>query len=173
MHNPRNPPQSYTNPYLAGLLLGATLFCSFIILGAGLGASGAWARFAAWLERLVAPAHVASSEYFGVWGPDLLGYYLIFMVVGVFVGGLFSALTAGRVRLILERGLQSSFILRAVLALLGGVIMGFAARLARGCPSGQGLTGAALLSAGSFLFLICAFVGGYAAALLVRRQWHD
>lgn len=173
MANPRNQPQSYANPYLAGLLLGATLFCSFIILGAGLGASGAWARFAAWLERLAAPAHVASSEYFGAWGPDLLGYYLIFMVLGVFAGGLFSALTAGRVAFIVERGLRSSAILRAVLAILGGVIIGFGARLARGCLSGQGLTGAALLSAGSFVFLICAFVGGYGAALLVRRQWYD
>ena len=161
------------NPYLAGLLLGATLFCSFIILGTGLGASGAWARFAAWLEQLVAPEHVASSEYFGGWGPGLLRYYLIFMVIGIFAGSLFSAITAGRVRFIIERGLQSSSVLRVVLALVGGVFIGFAARLARGCASGQGLTGAALLSAGSFIFLVCAIVGGYAAALLVRRQWHD
>jgi len=169
----KNQPQSYANPYLAGLLLGATLFFSFIILGAGLGASSAWARFSAWLEGLAAPQRVAASEYFGAWGADVLSYYLVFMVLGVFAGGLFSALTAGRVRLIVERGLKTGIALRSVLAVFGGVFVGYAARLARGCPSGQGLTGSALLSAGSLLFLIFAFVGGYAAALLVRRQWHD
>lgn len=161
------------NPYLAGLLLGATLLVSYVTLGAGLGASGAWARIAAWLERLAVPERVASSPYFGAWGADPLRYYLIFMVLGVFAGGLFSALTAGRVRVIVERGLKSGVALRSVLAVVGGLFVGFAARLARGCPSGQGLSGGALLSVGSFVFLICAFLGGYAAALLVRRQWHD
>jgi hypothetical protein len=49
--------------------------------------------------------------------------------------------------------------------------MGAAARLTRGCTSGQGLTGGALLSAGSWVFMLSVFAGGYALAALTRRQW--
>lgn len=60
---------------------------------------------------------------------------------------------------------------RLTLALLGGVIVGFASRLARGCTSGQALTGTAMLFTGSVVFLCCIFAGAYAAAWFVRRQW--
>ena len=60
---------------------------------------------------------------------------------------------------------------RLVLALVGGVISGFAARLARGCTSGQGLVGGAELSVGAWAFLICVFIGGWLAAWFVRKQW--
>ena len=46
-----------------------------------------------------------------------------------------------------------------------------AARLARGCTSGQALTGGALMSAGSWAFMMCVFGGGYALAYFVRREW--
>jgi hypothetical protein len=45
------------------------------------------------------------------------------------------------------------------------------AALARGCTSGQALTGGALLNAGSWAFMLCVFAGGYAVARLVRGQW--
>jgi hypothetical protein len=63
--------------------------------------------------------------------------------------------------------------LRLGYALAGGVIVGFASRLAQGCTSGQALSGGALLLTGSIVFMLCVFAGGYAAAWFVRRQWHD
>ena len=60
---------------------------------------------------------------------------------------------------------------RLALAVLGGVIMGFAARFSRGCTSGQALSGGALLSVGSWVFMMALFAGGYLMAPLVRRQW--
>jgi len=56
-------------------------------------------------------------------------------------------------------------------ALGGGVLLGIGARLARGCASGQALTGGALMSAGSWAFMFSIFAGGYAFAWLVRREW--
>lgn len=163
----------YSNPYLAGTLLGLTLLASFLFLGAGLGASGGLARVAAWLERLAAPARVEASAYFGAWGSALLNYYLVAMLAGIFLGALVSALFAGRIRLRVERGLRASALLRMVLAVAGGVLVGFTSRLARGCTSGQALSGTALLLTGSIVFLLCVFAGGYAAAFFVRREWHD
>jgi hypothetical protein len=90
-------PSPLWNPYVAGVLLGLTLLASLLTLGAGLGASGGIARFGAQLELWIAPAHVASSEYFGAWGTNPLSYYLVFMFAGVFFGGLISAVLARRI----------------------------------------------------------------------------
>jgi len=161
------------NPYLAGVLLGLALLASYLILGAGLGASGGIARMSAWMEGCILPAHTKSSEYFGAWGGKPLNYYLVFMLAGVFLGGLLSAVLARRVKSQVERGGKTSRRLRVALALIGGILAGFASRLAQGCTSGQALSGSAMLLSGSLVFLICVFAGGYAAAWLVRRQWHD
>lgn len=166
-------PTPYMNPYLAGVLLGLVLLASFLLLGAGLGASAGIARIGAFTECCVLPGHVSSSEYFGKWGNRPLSYYLVFMLVGVFLGGLFSAIHARRVEVKVERGVACSSRKRLVLALIGGIIVGFASRLASGCTSGQALTGAALLLTGSLIFMGCVFGGGYAAAWFFRRQWHD
>ena len=163
----------YLNPYVAGVMLGLTLLASFVILGAGLGASAGIARVGAFVESCVAASHVLSSEYFGSWGRTPLRYYLVFMLLGTFLGGLFSALLGNRVRLTLERGKASPARLRAFLALVGGIIVGFASRLAQGCTSGQALSGGAMLLSGSLVFMGCVFAGGYATAWFVRRQWHD
>ena len=171
--DPLMAPNPYMNPYVAGVLLGLVLLASFLILGAGLGASAGIARIGAYLESCVANQHVLSSEYFGKWGKDPLQYYLVFMLAGTFLGGLFSALLTNRARVKLERGAKSSRGLRVVLALIGGVLVGFASRLGNGCTSGQALTGGALLLTGSLVFMACIFAGGYAAAWFVRRQWHD
>jgi ribosome biogenesis GTP-binding protein YsxC/EngB len=69
--------KDHLNPYLAGFLLGLTLLASFLVLGAGLGASGGLARVAAWAEGTVAPQHTLGSEYFGAWGEGPLNYYLV------------------------------------------------------------------------------------------------
>ncbi|MEI7947225.1 MAG: YeeE/YedE thiosulfate transporter family protein [bacterium] len=163
----------YSNPYLAGVLLGLTLLASYLILGAGLGASAAIARAGAYCELVLAPARTLASHYFGAWGAQPMNYYLVFMLAGVFCGGLISALLAGRCAVRVERGSSCSSPKRLIFAGVGGVIVGFASRLANGCTSGQALSGSALLLTGSLLFLVSVFAGGYATAWFVRRQWND
>jgi uncharacterized membrane protein YedE/YeeE len=60
---------------------------------------------------------------------------------------------------------------RLAYAFGGGAVMGVGARLARGCTSGQALTGGALLSVGSWLFIATAFAAAYLAAPLFRKEW--
>ena len=163
----------YGNPYLTGTFLGFVLLASFLLLGAGLGASGGLARLAAYIEGIFFPAHTLASEYFGAWGKHPLNYYLVYMLIGIFLGGLFSAVSNKRVSFGLEKGKSASIKMRTVFALAGGILVGFASRLAGGCTSGQALTGGALLLTGSIALLICVFAGGYAAAFFVRRQWND
>lgn len=173
MTSESHTPKPFGNPYLCGVLLGLVLLASFLILGAGLGASSGLARIGAFIEGTLFPQHTLTSEYFGKWGEQPLHYYLVYMLLGIFLGGLFSALLSNRTDIRIEKGNTAPRYLRIWLALIGGILVGFASRLAAGCTSGQALTGGALLLTGSLLFLVCVFAGGYGAAYFVRRQWDD
>jgi hypothetical protein len=162
------------NPYVAGFALGLVLLASFVVIGQGLGASGGVARLLAALLDSVAPSWVAANHNFGsmvAGGANPLLHYLVFLGIGVFLGGYVAALTGGRLRVQLEKGPRASHKGRILGALGGGVIMGVAARLGYGCTSGQALTGGASLAAGSWAFMMMVFAGGYAVAYFVRRQW--
>jgi hypothetical protein len=128
------------------------------------------------IENVVAPTHAQQSEFFGkkyLSGGNPLRYYLTYMFVGVFLGGLLSGVIGRRVKLIVEKGGTYSPGKRLGLALLGGILIGYASSLAAGCTSGQALTGGALLANGSIVFLLSLFASGYATAYFVRRQWDD
>jgi uncharacterized protein len=165
----------YANPYLAGVGLGLVLLAAFVLMGRGLGASGAFSSTVAWAVNAVAPAHAQANEYFqGYLGDGTshpLKAWLVFEVIGVAAGALLSGLLAGRVRVTVEKGPRVSTGLRLLCAFLGGMLMAFGAHLARGCTSGQALTGGALLNVGSWAFMLMVFVGGYAAAWFMRWEW--
>jgi hypothetical protein len=166
--------QPYMNPYVAGVGLGLVLLAAFVVMGRGLGASGAFSAAVAWLAGVLSPDYAAGN---GFLSPYLDGEthplktWLVFEVVGVFAGALLSGLLAGRVARTIERGPRISDGTRLALAFGGGALMAFGAHLARGCTSGQALTGGALLNAGSWLFMLCVFAGAYAVASLFRREW--
>ena len=163
------------NPYVAGFALGLVLLASFLVLGFGLGASGAANRTGAYVAHKLAPRTMENSSYFsryvGSGKKHVLDDWLIFSVMGVFLGGAVGAFSSGRMRRRILRGPNISVRNRILLAVFGGMLLGLGARIARGCASGQGLTGGALLSAGSWAFMMLFFMGAYLAAPLVRRQW--
>ena len=166
----------YSDPYFAGVGLGLVLLASYVIVGRGLGASGAFASVVAAGTAVVegtavAAASPATAPYLadGITSP--LRDWLVLELVGVVFGGLASAWFAGRMGTQVERGPQVTSRQRMYAAVGGGVLMGFGAKLARGCTSGQALTGGALLSAGSWIFIATCFASGYALAPLARRLW--
>jgi len=165
----------YTNPYLAGIGLGLVLLAAFVVMGRGLGASGAFKAFAAWTASFVAPSWAHSREFLGEYlaagMPHPLKEWLFFEVIGVFAGALISALFARRVRVGFEKGPNVTTLARLGFAFGGGALGAVGAGLARGCTSGQALTGGALLNLGSWAFMLSVFAGGYGIAYFVRRQW--
>ncbi len=168
-------PQPYWNPYAAGIGLGLVLLLAFVVMGRGLGASGAFTSLVATGVHAIAPEHTASNpyyqEYLGDGSRHPLKDWLVFEVLGVFVGGFLSGIIAGRVKKTVEKGPHISTAKRLTFAFSGGILMGIGAKLARGCTSGQALTGGALLSVGSWAFMMCVFGGAYALAYFMRRQW--
>ena len=166
--------QPYWNPYVAGVGLGLVLLASFVVMGRGLGASGAVASTITAGLDVVAPQHVAANPAYAEYlkeGTTPLKDWLVFEVLGVFVGGWLSGMLAHRVTRTVEKGPNISTNRRLVFALVGGVLMGVGAKLARGCTSGQALTGGALLNAGSWAFMLMVFAGAYGLAYFMRRQW--
>jgi len=144
----------YTNAYVAGVGVGLVLLATFVLTYHGLGAIGAYS----WL--------VGRADH------ALGDNWVAFELLGVAVGGALSAALAGRLRPMIERGPHSSRGTRLATAALGGMAMGIGAKFARGCTSGLALSGGAVLSAGAWLFIGCAFAAGYAIIPLARRLWN-
>ncbi|HUU29033.1 MAG TPA: YeeE/YedE thiosulfate transporter family protein [archaeon] len=165
----------YMNPYLAGALLGLVLFASFMLTGHGLGASGGLARITAGVVDLVAPRHVDRTAALAeMAGGDQNPYdnWLVWAICGVMLGGFISGLLGKRVRVETRMGPHVSTRKRWLMAFIGGILVGIGARLARGCTSGQALSGGAVLSVGSWAFMMAVFAGGYLLALPVRKLWN-
>lgn len=169
------PVQPYWNPYLAGFALGLVLLSAFVIMGRGIGVSGAVTTTVVAGVNAVAPAHAQANSYaaayLGDGATNPFQDWLVIEVVGILAGGLVSAVLAGRFRWKIEKGPRIGGRSRLLAAFGGGAVMGFATRVARGCTSGQALTGGAMLSLGSWVFMIAIFAGAYATAFLVRKEW--
>lgn len=101
-----------------------------------------------------------------------LDSWIVFLTVGTVIGGFVSGWIHNRVKVETNRGPGVSVSLRWLMVFIGGALMGFGARYARGCTSGQALTGGAVLSVGSWAFMFAVFGGGYALAYLLRKFWN-
>ncbi len=158
----------YWPAWLAGLALGVVLLLTFILTGHGLGATGFTTRLTAWLGDIAVPQWTLANDYLGPLVEDgaVLSSWISWQVVGVFLGALVSAWLAGRLAWRIEGAASAGRTGRLLKALAGGVLAGIGARIAAGCTSGVGLSGAAVLSVAGFVFLGAFFAAGLIAARL-------
>lgn len=174
MSEARAGQKHYLNPYIAGILLGVVLYASFMLTGHGLGASGGIARLMGGALAEIAPDHVVTS--FG-WANiaggsrSVLSHWLVWALAGTVLGGLVSGLLAGRVKVEVFKGPRIGVRERLLFAFIGGALVGWASQMARGCTSGQALSGGAVMAAGSWAFMFSVFGGGYLLAYFVRKLW--
>jgi uncharacterized membrane protein YedE/YeeE len=92
------------------------------------------------------------------------------LVLGVFIGSFASSKLSGDRRHATvppawRTRFGSSATLRMAVAFVGGLVMMLGARLARGCTSGHGITGALQLAVSSWIFITVAFVVAIGTAL--------
>ncbi len=169
------PSKPYWNSYFGGVLLGTVLFASYFLTGNGLGASGGLSRYVAYIEDLIAPGHINQVPYLismagGETNP--LDNWIVMVSTGVILGGFVSGLINGRAKFETNKGPNITKQQRWLVAFLGGILFTYGARLARGCTSGQALSGGATLAAGSWAVMFAIFGGAYALAYFVRRLWN-
>jgi len=93
-------------------------------------------------------------------------------VLGVFLGAFLSATVSGdrtnqTVPELWRRRFGGGVAKRLAAAFLGGGLMMFGARLAQGCTSGHGISGALQLAVSSWVFVVVMFAVATAVALLI------
>jgi hypothetical protein len=170
----RAEPRPYWNPYAVGLLLGLVLLATYLVTGRGLGATGAFSSVAAWLAGFVAsPEHVTGNAVHARYWNDgaPLASWTVFLLGGALLGAWISGLQGRRLRVTVERGPRITDRQRLLLAFAGGFVVAYGAKIARGCTSGQALTGGAILNVGSLVFMLSVFAAAYALAWFVRKEW--
>jgi len=163
----------YWNPYVCGFLLGLVLLATYVVTGRGLGATGGYSAVAAAIAGLFSPEHAAANAVHAKYWNDgvPLASWTLFLLAGAFVGALASGLQGNRVCWSIEKGPQASAERRLVLAFVGGFIAAYGAKIAKGCTSGQALTGGAILNVGSLVFMGSVFAAAYGLAWFVRKEW--
>jgi hypothetical protein len=161
------------NPYAAGVLLGAVLLATYVVTGRGLGATAAFSAVVAWLAGLVSTAGVeANAVHARYWNEGApLANWTLFLLLGTALGAFVSGWQGGRLGLHVERGPRIGNGARLALAFLGGFVVAYGTKIAKGCTSGQALTGGALLNVGSLVFMLAVFAAAYALAYFVRKEW--
>ncbi len=156
------------SPYLVGAGIGVLSWFTFYFANKPIGASSFYATVAGGIGRLFARKHTDSLEYYKD-NPPKLGWETV-LVLATIAGAFISATTGGEFTgqwlpaFWVARFGEQSFALHAALGLAGGVLMAFGARFAGGCTSGHGISGALQLNLGSWIAVICFFIGGIAVA---------
>lgn len=170
-HTAQLKPKPYWNPLLAGILLGMVLLATFVITGHGLGATGFTTRLTAWFGMYLAPTATNANDYLGgmVEEGRPLDSWITWQVIGVALGALLSAYFARRIQFKLDGSKFLGGSKRPLTALLGGILAGFGARVAAGCTSGLGLSGAAVLSLAGFTFLGTFFAVGLLVSYFMKE----
>jgi hypothetical protein len=94
------------------------------------------------------------------------------LVAGMVVGALISSLLSGDFDWLWipsrwAAAFGTSTLLRILVALVGGILLGFGARWAGGCTSGHGISGTMQMAVSSWIAAICFFVGGIVMAQIL------
>jgi len=161
------------SPYLVGAGIGVLVWLTIFFSKKPVGASSSYATAAGLIGKAIAPLHTARLKYYQD-NPPRVDWELLFVsaaIVGAFLAAWHgNELTARWLPpMWAERFGEGSLWLRGIVALLGGVLMSFGARMAGGCTSGHGISGAAQLNVASWIALICFFIGGGIVANLLFR----
>lgn len=175
--------EGYLQPWKAAVGLALLGALSVLLLGMPMGITTSYTKFGALLVKACAPEHYAALAYFhlmplnytpplgggqltggpgcGLDGIALVQYPLI---GGILVGAAWSAIRLG------EWHLQYRLPWQQVLsALVGGCIMGLAARMAPACNIWHLFGGLPILALQSVLFLVGLLPGAWVGGLLLTR----
>lgn len=161
------------SPYLVGALIGVLSMFTFYFSDKALGASTAFANVAGWIGRLIAPRHTESLHFYADRKASRISWEVA-LVIGVIAGSFLAAWSGGEITgswlpPMWAARFGESVWLRMAVGFLGGCLMAFGARMAGGCTSGHGISGALQLSVGSWISLLGFFAGGVATAMLLFK----
>jgi uncharacterized membrane protein YedE/YeeE len=158
------------SPYVVGILIGLLNIAALLLSDKVLGASTSYARASGMIRKIFNEDYVSKNEYYLKTAPEVDWGFML--VIGIAVGSFVSALLSGDFRLTLVPSMwateiSSSFFVRLIISVFGGIVLGIGSRWAGGCTSGHGISGTSQLSIISWVASICFFIGGIATAFLI------
>ncbi|MBE0617859.1 MAG: YeeE/YedE family protein, partial [Proteobacteria bacterium] len=170
-------------PWKASVALAFVSLGAYALTGMPLGITTCYAKLAASLEALLAPAHVAQLAYFQTVPLDadlpLLGLHLRggpgptwdsiatvqgMVILGICLGAFGSAVRLGELRPVIRVPAR-----QYASALLGGVLLALGSRFAHGCNVWYLMGGLPILATQSLLFLSGMVPGAWLGARLFAR----
>jgi uncharacterized membrane protein YedE/YeeE len=160
------------SPYAVGIGIGILSWFSFLISKKPIACSTTFAKASGMIEKLFLGGKVDLKPYYQK--VKLVVDWQWMLVVGIVIGSLISALLSGDfhwqwVPSIWANVFGSDPVLRVLVALVGGICLGFGARWSDGCTSGHGISGTLQLTVSSWISATCFFIGGILMAQFIFK----
>ncbi|MBW6521453.1 MAG: YeeE/YedE family protein [Desulfoarculaceae bacterium] len=173
--------RGYIQPWKVAVLLALLNFFFYLFSASPMGITTAYAKVAAYLERIFLPGHAAGLAYFqtdsisfkageilvrGGAGPrlDYISYTELALMAGIFSGALAAALYYKEFKI---HGLPPWR--QAVAALAGGILLAMGARIASGCNVKFFLGALPLLAWQGIIFAAATVVGTWIGTRILTR----
>jgi len=159
---------THWSPYTVGIGIGILSWLSFLISGKPIATSTSFAQTGGMIENLLTGGKAEKRPYYKKIKLRINWQWML--VLGVVAGSFLSAVISGDLQAnawvpsLWESAFGDSAVLRVLVALAGGIILGFGARFAGGCTSGHGISGTLQLAVSSWISAIFFFVGGIITA---------
>jgi len=162
----------FVNPitYVTGAVLLALFnIVTFIVSGKGWGVTGAFAYWGAWVIRLFGGSvdkwtFFSSASAQKALDAGFFNHSVSVRNLGIILGALLVSLLASQFKFKKIKSKKQVFG-----AILGGLLMGYGARVASGCNIGALFTGISALSLSGWVFAIFIFIGAiFGSKLLVK-----
>lgn len=173
--------RGYIQPWKVAVILALLNFFYYILSGAPMGITTAYAKVAAYLEQVFLPGHVAGLAYFqedsisfpfekilvsGGAGPrmDYISHTELALIIGIFSGALAAALYYKEFKIHRMPPWR-----QALAALGGGILLAMGARIASGCNVKFFLGGLPLLAWQSIIFAAATIAGAWIGTQILTR----
>jgi uncharacterized protein len=162
---------TYWSPYAVGIGIGLLSWLSFLISGKPIATSTTFARTGGMIENFITGGKAEQRPYYQKIKLKINWQWML--VVGVVIGSFLSAIISGDFQVgvwipsLWASAFGDSVLLRLLVAVAGGIILGFGARFAGGCTSGHGISGTLQLAVSSWVSAICFFIGGIITAQII------
>jgi uncharacterized membrane protein YedE/YeeE len=158
------------SPYIAGIGIGVLSWLTFLISKKPIGCSTAFARTSGMIERLFRGKKVEQKIYYQEVKPEVDWEWML--VLGIVIGSFVSAKLSGDFHWLWvptqwSQIFGSEPVTRIIVAVFGGICLGFGSRWSGGCTSGHGISGTLQLAVSSWISAIFFFIGGIATAFLL------
>lgn len=162
--------QKSWSPYLAGVGIGLLSWFSFATANRPLGITTAFENTGALVTKAISPSQSASNPYFQAPEKNPKIDWEWTLVIGVFLGAYVSSKRSGdratgSIPALWERRFGPGKPFRYGAAFASGALMLFGARVAGGCTSGHGISGALQFAVSSWIFLIVLFASATLIAM--------